>query len=32
MEEQGATGALAERLFGACIGALDLLHVYVGDQ
>ena len=24
--------ALVERLFGACIGALDLLHVYVGDR
>lgn len=24
--------ALAERLFGACIGAMDLLHVYVGDR
>ncbi len=23
---------LAERLFSACVGALDLLHVYVGDQ
>ena len=32
MEEQAATEALAERLFAACIGALDLLHVYVGDQ
>jgi SAM-dependent methyltransferase len=32
MEEHAATGALAERLFGACTGALDLLHVYVGDQ
>jgi hypothetical protein len=24
--------ALVERLFGACMGALDLLHVYVGDR
>src|SRR2546425_10278206 len=32
MEEHAATRALAERLFGACTGALDLLHVYVGDQ
>lgn len=24
--------ALVERLFGACIGTLDLLHVYVGDR
>ncbi len=24
--------ALVERLFGACIGALDLLHVYIGDR
>ena len=32
MEEEAATEALVERLFGACIGALDLLHVYVGDR
>lgn len=31
-EEQAARDALAGRLFGACIGALDLLHVYVGDR
>jgi SAM-dependent methyltransferase len=27
-----ARDALAERLLGACVGALDLLHVYVGDR
>ncbi len=32
MEDPGATGALADRLFGACTAALDLLHVYVGDR
>ena len=31
-DEQAARDALAKRLFGACIGALDLLHVYVGDR
>jgi SAM-dependent methyltransferase len=32
MEHHPSAEALAERLFGACIGALDLLHVYVGDR
>ncbi len=32
MEEHPSAGALAERLFGACTAALDLLHVYVGDR
>jgi SAM-dependent methyltransferase len=27
-----ATDAFVERLFGSCVGALDLLHVYVGDR
>jgi len=31
-DEQAARDSLAQRLFGACIGALDLLHVYVGDR
>ena len=31
-DQQAARDALAKRLFGACIGALDLLHVYVGDR
>ncbi len=30
--EAAGRDALVERLFGACIGALDLLHVYVGDH
>jgi SAM-dependent methyltransferase len=30
--EAGRRDALAERLLGACTGALDLLHVYVGDR
>ena len=30
--EASRRDALAERLFSATIGALDLLHVYVGDQ
>jgi len=32
MDDQATAGALAERLFGACQGALDLLHIYVGDR
>jgi hypothetical protein len=32
MDEHTATEVLAERLFGACTAALDLLHIYVGDQ
>jgi len=31
-DQQAARDALAQRLFGATIGALDLLHVYVGDR
>lgn len=30
--ETSRRDALAERLLGACTGALDLLHVYVGDR
>jgi len=30
--EASRRDALVDRLFGACIGALDLLHVYVGDR
>ncbi len=32
MDDRATAGALGERLFGACLGALDLLHVYVGDR
>ena len=31
-QTEAGRDALAERLFGACVGALDLLHVYVGDR
>lgn len=29
---ESTADALVERLFGACIGALDLFHIYVGDR
>ncbi len=32
MSSESTAEALVERLFGACIGAMDLLHVYVGDR
>lgn len=31
-DHDASSEALAERLLEACVGALDLLHVYVGDQ
>lgn len=31
-DESAARDALAERLLEACVGGLDLLHVYAGDQ
>jgi SAM-dependent methyltransferase len=31
-DQPAARDALTERLLEACVGALDLLHVYVGDQ
>jgi hypothetical protein len=30
--DEARRDAFAERLFGATVGALDLLHVYVGDR
>jgi hypothetical protein len=32
MGQDTPTEALTQRLFEACIGALDLLHVYLGDR
>lgn len=32
MSDEATRDALVERIFGATIGALDLLHIYVGDK
>ncbi|GAC1610981.1 MAG: class I SAM-dependent methyltransferase [Mycobacteriales bacterium] len=32
MDDLAARDALAERLLDACVGALDLLHMYLGDR